>query len=115
MTFPTPFTVGWHTFSEGAVNDRNTPVAVYTPDLESDGAVRAVMGWAPTQQSEPNEVRVVSGLDLLVPAGWVSGPRDVADVPGEGRFEQVGHPQDFSRGPFGFAPGKVVKLERVQQ
>lgn len=114
--FPTLFSVGWHSYSAGPLTARKTPTGVYTPALDAAGALRKVITWYPTQQSEPNEVRVESGLDLMVPPdfGPVT-PRDVVDVPGEGRFEVVGHPEDYTKGPFGFQPGKVVKLKRTQQ
>lgn len=114
MTFPTPFTVGWHRFSDGTPNARNAKTAVYTPALDAEGEQVAVMGWAATVQSEPSEGRVVSELDLYVPPSVAANPRDVVDVPGEGRFGVVAHPEDFTKGPFGFVPGKVVKLRRVQ-
>lgn len=114
MTFPALFTVGWHTRSDGELSARNELLSVFTPELSDEGESRPVMGWGPAGQSEPDEDRVESGLLLYVPPGWVSGPRDVVDVPGEGRFEQVGWPEGYSSGPFGFSPGGVVRLKRVQ-
>lgn len=113
MTYPTPYTVYWHTFSVGAVDARNNPTTVYTPALDETGSAVAVMGWAPTQTAEPNEVRVQADLDLFVPPTVSGGPGDVVDLP-DGAFEVVGWPEDWSNGPFGFRPGKVVKLKRTQ-
>lgn len=115
MTFPVLFSVGWHSFSEGAVDARNVKAAVYTPGLDAGGVSRAVITWYSAQQVESDEVRVESDLVLLVPPdfGAVS-PRDVCDVPGEGRFEVVGYAADWTKSPYGFAPGKAVKLKRVE-
>jgi hypothetical protein len=114
MTFPTPFEVGWHTWSAGTATGRNTPTDVYTPALTATGTSVKVIGWAPTRETEPNATRVESDIDLFVPPGVASQPKDVVDLP-IGRFEVVGWPQDFTYGPFGFQPGAVIKLKRIQQ
>lgn len=113
MTFPTPYTVGWHTHSEGAVDAHDNPVSVYAPALNLTGTQVAVMGWAPTQTTESNESRVQADIDLFVPPSVSGGPKDIVDLP-EGQFEVVGWPEDWTKGPFGFTPGKVVKLKRTQ-
>lgn len=117
VTFPTPYTVGWHTHSEGTADAHNNPVSVYTPALNATGTQVAVMGWAPAGSPglsvEPNEARVIHDIDLLVPPGVTGGPKDVVDLP-DGQFEVVGWPDDWTKGPFGFQPGKVVKLKRTQ-
>lgn len=113
MTFPTPFTVGWHsaTRTESPLGE---DVISYSPPLDQPGTPRDVIGWAPTQATEPEVGRVVGMLDLLVPDGFHAGPDDVVDLP-DGRFEVVGHPMSYSTGPFGFTPGGVVQLRRVQR
>jgi hypothetical protein len=110
--FPTPFEIGWHTCSDGAADAHGNPVTVYTPALNLTGTQRRVMGWGPTRTIEPNETRVQADLDLFVPPDFTCGPKDVADLP-EGSFEVVGWPEDWTKGMFSFAPGKVVKLKRV--
>ncbi len=106
--------VGWHTHVSGDVTARNVPSSTYVPALDADGTSVDVFGWAPTQTLEPNETRVDVELDLFVPTA-LGGPRDVVDIPALGRFEVVGHPQDFSSGPFSSRFGAVVKLKRTQQ
>jgi hypothetical protein len=76
-----------------------------------------VMGWAPTQTREPTEARVESDIDLFVPPGVSAKPKDVVDLPVDksfGVFEVVGYGEDWTKGPFGFSPGSVVRLKRVQ-
>ena len=115
MTFPTPHTVGWHTAS--TVQSGRGTVTTLTPERDQPGTAVRVYGWAPTREFETSETRVESDLDLFVPAAVTSSPGDVVDLPLDksfGTFEVVAHAQDWSHGPFGFAPGSVVKLKRVQ-
>lgn len=115
MTFPTPYTVGWHTWSAGTATARNTTTDVYTPLLTATGTQVRVHGWAPTRELEPTATRVESDIDLFVPSSVAPGPKDVVDLP-IGRFEVVGYAEDFTHGPFapGFG-GSVVKLKRIQK
>jgi hypothetical protein len=112
--FPTPFTVGWHTFSEAGADRNGNPVKSWTPALGVAGTTVAVMGWAPTHTDEPQQDHTLDLWDLLVPPEVASNPGDVVDLPGAGQFEVVGELQDFTKGPFGFTPGGVVKLRRYQ-
>lgn len=113
MTFPTPFTVGWHAASSGPDEDANgDPVITHTPALDVAGTEVRVMGWAPTASTELQIGRVDHDIDLYVPPSVAAGSGDVVDLP-EGQFEVVGSPLDWSKGPFGFTPGFVVQLKRV--
>lgn len=118
--FPTPYTVGWHT---AAGESAYAGTSSYTPPLNDgsdnavDGTPVQVMGWAPADSTEPQQARVVHDIDLYVPPGVAVTPQDVVDLPLDrsvGRFEVVGHPDDWTKGPFGFTPGAVVKLKRVE-
>ena len=112
--FPTLFTVGWHTFSSSGSDRNGNPIQTWTPALGSAGTAVAVHGWAPTQVDEPQQDHSLDLIDLFLPVGAVSAPGDVVDLP-QGQFEVVGHPLDWSRGPFqpGWG-GVVVKLRRYQ-
>lgn len=112
MTFPTPHTVGWHTASDAAVDAEGNPATTYTPDLDEAGTQVKVIGWAPAQSTEPELGRVEHDIDLYVPPNVVARPADVVELP-SGQFEVVGEPLDWTKGPFGFAPGIVVQLRRV--
>ena len=123
MTFPTPFTVGWHHATESGEDGYGDPNIVYTPPLEDDngqpvtGAPVRVHTWAPPGargMPEPDPGRVIHDLDLFVPPGTACSPSDVVEVPGMGRFEVVGWPLDYTTSPF--APGLgglVVELKRI--
>lgn len=115
MTFPTPHTVLWHTADMSGEDAHGNPTTTYTPDLDEDGEATPVIFIAPGGSSEPNEVRVEHDLEIgLPPDSSKGGPQDVVDVPNVGRFQVVGWPDDYTLGPFGFRPGKIVKLTRVQ-
>lgn len=121
--YPTPWTVGWHHSSSGTPDGEGNPDTVYTPDLVDeddelvDGTPVQVMGWAPASSTEPQLGRVEHDIDLYCPPGTVGRPNDVVDLPVDrsaGRFEVVGWPLDWTKGPFGFTPGMVVQLRRVE-
>lgn len=124
LSYPTPWTVGWHYADTDAVDAEGNPSIVYTPDLgDSDdpldgiGAPVQVMGWAPATSTEPQLGRVEHDIDLFCSPGTQGGPFDVVDLPLDrslGRFEVVGFPLDWTKGPFGFTPGMVVQLRRVE-
>ena len=105
-------TVGWHTVDLGAVDAEGNPVVAYVPPLEDPGTPTTVFGWGFAQAEEPEIGRVIHDLDLFVPADVTGKPQDVVDLP-EGQYEVVGHPLDWTTGPFDYAPGKVVQLKRV--
>lgn len=118
--YPTPFTVGWHTAVTPAGDD---PETTYTPALVDgsnepvDGTAVKVMGWAPATSTEPQVGRVEHDIDLFCTPGTACRPNDVVDLPLDrslGRFEVVGYPLDWTKGPFGFTPGMVVQLRRVE-
>lgn len=105
--------VGWHTYSDGALTARNTKAPVYTPELSEPGTSVAAYGWAPTSVAEPSEDRVEADLDLFLPT-LRGAPRDVVDV-NSVQYEVVGDPEDYNHGPFGSSFGCVVKLKRTQR
>lgn len=117
MTFPTPYTVGWHSADTSGEDSHGGETVTYSPDLEAQGTLVKVMGWAPTRAEETSVTRVESDIDLFVPPGVAVTPQDVVDLPLDqsfGRFEVVAYPEDWTKGPFGFTPGAVVKLKRVE-
>lgn len=91
--------------------------------------VRDVYGWFPAANGGTNSNpfmnsgigmpatmsnRLITGLCMLTPDGdWTEG--DIVTVPADGGnlYQVNGEPEDYSAGPFGFAPGYVVRLTRV--
>lgn len=116
MKFPTPFTVGWHVYSTTTTDGYNRQVPAYTPEKTAEGTPKAVYGWANPTNTEPKLAghdRVVVDVELYTPPGFNPGPHDLIDLP-QGQFEVIGYPEDYNHGPFGFQPGYVVNLRRVE-
>jgi hypothetical protein len=109
--------VGLHSYSAGEIDAYGCTIPVYTPPRDSPGTAEKVYGWSLPLSIEPHgEGRdniIVTDVELLAPPGFSVGPYDVVDLP-DGQYEVVGHPQDYGYGPFGFDPGVVVKLRRVE-
>ncbi|WP_159844910.1 hypothetical protein [Nocardia sp. CY41] len=120
MTFPTPYEVGLHVYSETARDGHGNPVAVYTPPLDEPGTPYAVIGWAITGTDEPaldGHDREITSVELLTPPGFPAVARDVIDLPADpaGQFEIVGAVKTSGpANPFGWNPGGVLNLERVE-
>ena len=109
--FPTPYTVGHRQWSAAGVDGHGNTVVAFSPPVDM-----AVYGWAPATADETfgsSESRVVTELRLYVPAGTDIRPRDQVVLP-SGTFEVHAHPEDFNYGPFGWRPGVVVNLRRVE-
>lgn len=110
MSFPTPWTVVIIiTETSGDFDDYGNPIATETRTPWD------VYGWAPGGSQElTGWTSQVTG-DLAV-----YGPKPPIQIPHTARievsgleYEVKGLVQEFNHGPFGFAPGVVVPLERV--
>lgn len=109
---PTPCTVTREVYTPGAADAHNNAT-----DAWATAVPVAVHGWAPASaDKEPFESGrspVVRDLDLYAPAGTVSAPRDRWTVDGV-PYESVGHHEDYTHGPFGWAAGVHINLLRVE-
>jgi len=117
--FPTPHTIGVHTWSGGGEDDHGNEIATYTPPLDQPGTPRAVIGWQVPASTEPliaGHDRATVDVELGVPLGFVLSRRDVVDLPygPAGQFEVIGEARTSEANPFGWGdwPG-VVNLRRV--
>ena len=123
MSYPTPYVVGLHAYSSGGKDARGNDIVVYTPPKTAPGTAHAVFGAAPATvpagRNEPKLAghdRVIVDLELLVPPGFPAAPRDLVDIgfgATPGRYEVIGYQEDYTTGPFGWAPGKVCNLRKV--
>jgi len=93
------------------------PLGGPEPRWVDAGPVDSFGWWQPTA----DELGIESGRRseevsrvLLVPAGTACGDKDRWTIPGDGTFEQVGGPQDNSRGPFGMQTPLIVYLKTVE-
>lgn len=112
MKFPTPYTVQREPFTPGATNSLGDPVDAWGDPLDV-----LVHGWGPPNPDEmpPAEARdlVVRDMDLYVPPGTEGEPRDRWTLDGV-VYDQVGHVQDYGRGPFGWDAGCRIRLVRAE-
>lgn len=109
--YPTPWAVQVRTHTAGANDSHGKP----TDTWSEPGPAQPVYGWASagtSEPAEPNRSAVTHDLDLLVPPGFTCAPRDRIDVAGS-TYEVEGELEDFTHGPFGFAPGGRVRLRKV--
>lgn len=119
MSYPTPYTVGWHARTNtGADRFRDPPT--YSPPKDQPGTPVQVIQWAAAQSNAPGNQqlghqRVVSDVELFVLPGFAPRPGDLIDLPAgpAGQFEVVGDPEDYNHGFHQWQPGNVVQLRRV--
>lgn len=115
--YPTPWTVEVLPRESDGEDPYGDTVYVY-----GDPVSERVYGWAPPGMSTMSDGTVfdasrdgiVRDLDIYVPPGFECGPRDRVVVDGL-TYDVVSHVQDFTHGPFGFAPGGVLPLKRVEE
>lgn len=110
MTFPLAQTVGHKPYSSTTKNAHGNDVAVY-------GAVvdREVYGYGPpirVADAEPGGTQVIEGIDVYAPLFPVDD-RDLFVVGGLD-YMVIGEAGDWTNGPFGFEPGQVIHLKRVE-
>jgi hypothetical protein len=104
------YTVSVRRYAAGAKDAHGNPVASHgSPEPLQ------VYGVAPKGSQEPGADRlaVSTGLMLLMPPEAVLGPHDLVIVDGD-EWEIEGEVADYTRGPFGFRPGKTVALKRTE-
>ncbi|KUI43910.1 hypothetical protein AU197_21130 [Mycobacterium sp. IS-1590] len=108
-----------HTYSKGPLDAYGTAEAVYTPPLDQPGAPQRVYGWQVPESTERRALgghaeMVITDVDLYAPPDFQIAPTDVVDLPGAGQFHVIGHPIDYTHGPFVAQPGVVVRLRKVE-
>lgn len=107
--FPTPNRVDYRAKVAGSVDSHGNPTQSWQAPVQ-----RAVMGWgAPLSRvaKTAGVQALVVELQLYVPPDWTSDEGDLIIVGGK-TYKQVGEVEDWTHGPFGFAPGNVVNLVR---
>lgn len=112
MSLPTPYTVTREPFQPGTTDAHNNPVDAWGAPVTVE-----VHGWAPpSQDKEPgddNRSAVERDLDVYAPAGTAGAPRDRWTVDGV-QYRQVGHVEDYTKGPWQWAAGARINLVRVE-
>lgn len=82
-------------------------------DVWADPVPLLVYGIASKGSQEPGPGRdaVTADLLLFLTPETVLGPHDLVVIDGE-EWKVAGRVSDYTRGPFGFRPGKTVALTR---
>lgn len=114
MNFPVTRTIGHKAYNGSTRNSRGNTV-------DSWAAVVSVpvYGWhvpATWEPQIPGHERVRFDVQVLAPASFRPGPKDLIVVPGFGDCEIVGVPQDYNNGPWqwdGDGPGNVINAKKV--
>lgn len=110
--FPLLFSVGHRVWSEdGSYDDHGNPAEDWSAPV-----VKAVYGWGAPNGDEPKMAghdRVTVQVELLVPPGFVCSPRDRILLDGV-EHEVIGPVESYDHNPFGWNPGGVVNLRRVE-
>lgn len=103
------YTVGVRAYVEGATDAHGNPIDSWAAPVDID-----VYAVAPRTSSEPDPARseVVVGLQVMAPPGTTVDHRSRVVVDGV-EYEVEGDVADWTRGPFGFAPGVLINLKRT--
>lgn len=110
MGFPLNQTVGHMVWSAGAVDSHNNPTNTWANPVNV-----AVYGYGPPavrSEAEPAGTQVISHLEVLAPPFAVD-PRDRFQIDGD-TYEVSGRIGEWDNGPFGYEPGCVIRLKRVE-
>lgn len=110
--FPLMFTVGHRVWSTSGEDDAHgNPVAGW-----SDPVDKRVYGWGAPNSAEPKLAghnRVVVEVELLVPPDFDCSPQDRVVLDGA-EYDVLGTVESFGHNPFGWNPGGIVNLRRVE-
>ena len=108
MSFPTPWTVQREAWSSGGLDAHGNQSDTYLAPVDV-----AVYGWAAPAPEERTSERVVIDLRMYAPSGTAANSRDRFILP-DGTYEAQGPAQSYDYGPFGWQPGVVINLRRVE-
>lgn len=112
MSLPTPYAVTRAPYAPGTVNAHGNPVDGWGEPVEVP-----VHGWAPPsadiETSDSARSAVERDLDLYAPAGTTGAPKDRWAIDGT-TYVQVGHVEDYTKGPWQWAAGVRINLKRME-
>lgn len=112
MSFPARYTVQTAAYVPGQKDAHNNDVDAWASPVD-----QPAIGWASPNSAQPKYMgatRTIIDVELYVPVDFVCGPRDRVTLTDGKVYEAVGYPEDYTHGPFDFAPGLVVNLVRVE-
>jgi hypothetical protein len=111
VSLPTPWTVQQLRYVSSGTDAHGNPVEGFAAAQDVK-----VYGWWVPQSDEPGvsgQDRVTVDVKLAGPPSLEVGHRDRFVLP-SGTFDVVGDVEDYTHGPFGWQPGVVVNLRRVE-
>lgn len=112
-TFPAPWTVQTLKRTLGEPDRYGEREETFGPPVD-----QKVYGWAPPGVEDEifsaNRDAVVQDLDVYTPVAFEVSPDDLMIIRGD-TFRVLGGARDFNHGPFGFIPGKAVRVKRVEE
>lgn len=111
---PTPHVVGLRTWKRVGADSRGNDV--WAHGAAADWRVHFIAPASAVEASiGGHDEQVTDDLEVGAPAdGLRPGPRDRVVIDGR-EFNVIGHPQDFSHGPWRFPDaGIIVRLRRVE-
>jgi hypothetical protein len=101
--------IGHAVYQPGAVDAHGN-----SSDAWADPVQVWVDGYGPrTDSVEPGGSQVIVGLQVFIPKGLAVSPQD-RFVIGSQTYTVEGEVGDWNHGPFGFEPGVVVNVKRVE-
>lgn len=110
--FPTPFEVLTEKHYKGEPNKYGDREDLWHPPV-----AQKVYGWDPPGPEEEsfsaNRDEIIHELNVYVPPGFDFSTEDFMTIQGE-RYRAVGGMRDYNHGPFGFMPGLVARVKRVE-
>ena len=111
MKFPARHTVQQLRYEQGGTDAHGNPVDGFASPEDVQ-----VYGWSVPQSDEPGvsgQDRVIVDVKLFAPESVTVTHRDRFVLP-TGTYEVSGEVEDYNHGPFGWTPGVVVNLRRVE-
>lgn len=112
MTFPTPHKVGWKRRILTGLDRYNDRRESFADPVEIP--VYAIYpAGVDDQENLKNSEPVDREANVLAPS-WPGEPLDKGVLWGKD-WIQVGYPEDYNLGPFGWAPGVRVRFKRVEE
>lgn len=123
MSYPTPYTIGWHVRQpDGPDRFREPPT--YIPPKGAAGTPVKVIQWSAAKSDAggrdgvqlTGHERTELTVELYVLPGFNPVLGDLIDLPSgpAGQYEVVGYPEDYNHGFHGWTPGNVVNLRRIE-
>lgn len=112
-SFPTPWTVQTRKRVLGEPDRYGEREETFDPPV-----TQKVYGWGPPGVEDEvfssNRDAIVQDLDVYAPVEFDVSADDLMIIGGE-TFRVLGGARDFNHGPFGFAPGRAVRVKRVEE